>query len=81
MGEDFRALQLDVRRFFEKKSEEQKLLFDRILVVPDSQSAWLILLMCASTRANFWLRGVQCELSESHAEAHDARVWECLLQI
>ena len=49
----FWALQLDVRRFFEKKSEEQKLLFDRILVVPDSQSAWLILLMCASTRANF----------------------------
>ena len=70
-----------VRRFLEKKSEEQKLLFDRILVVPDLQSAWLILLMCASTRANFRLRGVQLELSESYAEAHDDRVWECLRQI
>ena len=60
-----------VRRFLEKKSEEQKLLFDRIPVVPDVQFAWLILLMCASTRANFWLRGVQPEL-ESYAEAHNA---------
>ena len=66
-----------VRRF----GEEQKLLFDRIPVVPDVQSAWLILLVCASTRANFWLRGVQPESSESYAEAHDARVWECLRQI
>ena len=52
-----------VRRFLEKKSEEQKLLFDRIPVVPDVQSAWLILLMCASTRANFWLMlcgGTRC---------------------
>ena len=67
--------------FVQKKSEEQKLLFDRIPVVPDLQSAWLILLMCASTRANFWLRGVQPELPESYAEARNARVWECLRQI
>ena len=27
--------------------------------VEDPQEVWLLLLMCASTRANFWLRGVQ----------------------
>ena len=30
----------------------------RIPMVEDPQAAWLLLLMCASTRANFWLRGV-----------------------
>ena len=47
----------------------------------DPQSAWLLLVMCAATKANFWLRGVQPELTESFAETHDTHVWECLRQI
>ena len=37
--------------------------------------------MCGSTRANFWLRTVEPELTESFAERHDASVWRCLSNI
>ena len=70
-----------VRTFLEQKSEEHVLLFEWIPAMEDPQSAWLILVMCAATRANFWLRGVQPDLTESFAETHDTHVWECLRQI
>ena len=41
-----------VQSFLERKSEEQSTLFERIPAVADPQAAWLLLLMCASTRAN-----------------------------
>ena len=40
-----------VRQFLEEKADEHR------PMVEDPQAAWLLLLMCASTRANFWLRG------------------------
>ena len=39
---------------------------------------WLLLLMRASTRANFWLRMVMPEETRDFAERHDGLVWECL---
>ena len=47
----------------------------------DPQAAWLLLMMCASTRANFWLRAVRPELTEAVATRHDANVWNCLRTI
>ena len=45
---------------FSKKADEHRTLFQSIPAVEDPQAAsWLLLLMCASTRANYWLRGVQ----------------------
>ena len=38
----------------ESKSREQQTLFQRIPWVNGPQAAYLLLLMCASTRANFW---------------------------
>ena len=63
-----------VQQFLEEKSDEHRTLFQRIPMVEDPQAAWLLLLMCASTRANFWLRGVQPEWTSTFAETHDARV-------
>ena len=37
--------------------------------------------MCASTRANFWLRSVRPEQTQEFAARHDDNVWSCLLQI
>ena len=45
------------------KSEAQRQLCERIPWVEDTQVAWLLLLMCGSTWANFWLRAVRPELS------------------
>ena len=45
------------------------------------QASWLLLWMCASTRANFWLRMVSPELTLPFAELHDRNVWQCLQTI
>ena len=49
--------------------------------VQDTQAAFLLLLMCGSTRANFWLRSVQPDLTEGFAERHNTAVWGCLRAI
>ena len=70
-----------VHKYLEKKSIEQAELLQRILHVQDTQACWLLLLMCAATRANFWLRVVRPEDSFAFAERHDDRVCDCLRAI
>ena len=53
----------------------------RIPTVQDTQVCWLLLLMCASTRANFWLRMIRPDQTLQYAERHDAAVWRCLCAI
>ena len=67
-----------VRVFLEKKNKDHETLFQRIPWLNDPQSAWLLLLMCASTRANFWLISVHPDLTDAFALQHDANVWTCL---
>ena len=70
-----------VQEFLAKKGREQEILFQRIPRVNDPQAAWLILLMCGSTRSNFWLRAVAPGLTAEFAGHHDATVWGCLCKI
>ena len=70
-----------VHDFLEAKSREHATLFQRVPWVQDTQAAFLLLLVSGSTRANFWLRTVKPELTESFAEHHDASVWRCLSNI
>ena len=44
----------------------------------DVQAAWLLLLFCASARANYWLRTVQPEFTEDFGRMHDENVFRCL---
>ena len=67
-----------VRQQLEDKSAEPDLLFHRIPLMKDTQACWLLLLMCAATRANFWLRAVHPDQSESFAVRHDTNVWRCM---
>ena len=48
--------------------------------VEDPQATWL-LLVCASTRANYCLRCVRPDFIEAFEHRHDASVWECFRQI
>ena len=41
------------------KVTEHQTLLERIPLVRDVQSAWLLLLFCAATRVNYWLRTVR----------------------
>ena len=47
----------------------------------DLQCAWLLLLFCAATRANYFLRVVQPAWSERFAAAHDENVWNCTQEL
>ena len=49
--------------------------------VPDVQCAWLLLLHCASARANYLLRVVRPVWVQSFACAHDQNMWKCLRAI
>ena len=70
-----------VRDFLEKKSREQEVWFNKIPGINDPQAARLLLMMCAFTRSNFWLRGVRPEQTEAFADRHDANVEACVRQI
>ena len=59
------------RSLLEKIQAKQQFLLNAIPTVPDVQSAWLLLLHCASARCNFQLRVVRPELVNSFAESHD----------
>ena len=64
-----------VQEFLRRKSEEQQVLFQRIPLVNDPQASWLLLWMCASTRANFWLRMVSPALQGSVSRSQFPPSW------
>ena len=66
-----------VKEFFEGKSREQVTLFQSIPWIEDTRAAFALLLMCGSTRANYWLRTVQPDQTEDFARRHE-EVWRCL---
>ena len=67
-----------VTRHLQRVEQEQQTLLDRIPSVFDVQSAWLLLLHCASARANYQLRVVHPSAVEGFSRAHDAGLWQCL---
>ena len=60
---------------------EQRTLLQRIPTVQDTQAAWMLLLFCASARANYVTRVVAPALAREYAQAHDEALWQCLCQI
>ena len=67
-----------VARHLQRVEQEQQILLDRIPSKSDVQSAWLLLLHCASARANYQLRVVHPSAVKGFARAHDAGLWQCL---
>ena len=70
-----------VRQKLRDIGESHNVLFERIQAIPDLQCAWLVLLFCAATRANFLLRRVHPNLVVDFARHHDNSVWACLSSI
>ena len=70
-----------VRRHLAELAAEQRLLLERISHVKDVQGAWLLLVHCASARANCFFWSVRPEAVAEYAGLHDAGLWECLSRI
>ena len=67
-----------IRGYLRSKYEIQQTLLHRTPTIPDLQSAWLLLLFCASTRATYVMRMIAPELADDYARDHDAAIWQCL---
>ena len=72
--------ELEVHSELRKKTVLHSVLLDRIPIVQDLQSAWLLLLYCANTLAN-WLRGVPPEDVAQFASEHDVATQSCLSRL
>ena len=58
-----------------KKIGDQRTLLDRIPLLADLQASWLLLLHCATTRANCLLPVVEPGAAAQHATSHDEGLW------
>ena len=67
-----------VQKHLQAKLDFHQILLDRIPSVPDWQSAWLILLLCSSTRANFLLKSLPQQATREFAFQHDSSLCRCL---
>ena len=56
-------------------------LLTRIPSVQDLQCAWLLLLYCGETRANFYIRTIRPELTANFARSHDDQIWHCFCRL
>ena len=61
--------------------EKHRTLFIRLQSVQDLQSAWLLLLFCANTRATCSLRGVPPAEVVEFAATNDEACWQCLMKL
>ena len=67
-----------VRSQLDATEAAHQLLLHRIPAVQDLQTAWLLLLFCASSRATFYLRVCHPDDKEAFACQHDFHTWKCL---
>ena len=56
-------------------------LLDRIPSLPDLQSGWLLLLLCAAPRCNYLLPSLAPSLTDEFARSHDEGVARCLADL
>ena len=70
-----------VRRSAAQCLEAERDLLRELEGLPDLQNAWLLLLQCASPRAQHVFRTVPCHLSAEYAAAHDDAVWHTLQRL
>ena len=70
-----------VRAHLQDIVDTHQVLLSRIPAVPDLQSAWVLLLYCAATRANYFRRVCVFRALLNRLLQHDNNVWRCLCQL
>ena len=67
-----------VQGWAEERLRTEQLLLDQLPKLPDLQCAWLLLLLCASPRANHAIRTMPPSASAVYARGHDDAIWATL---
>ena len=67
-----------VQGWAEERLRTEQLLLDQLPKLPDLQCAWLLLLLCASPRANHAIRTMPPSASAAYARGHDDAIWATL---
>ena len=67
-----------VQGWAEERLRAEQLLLDQLPKLPDLQCAWLLLLLCASPRANHAIRTMPPSASAAYARGHDDAIWATL---
>ena len=70
-----------VRAHLEKTTRDHQVFLDRIPLLKDVQSAWLLLVHCAAARANYQVRVVEPRTVEDFCRTHDEQLWQWLCSI
>ncbi|CAK0807356.1 unnamed protein product [Prorocentrum cordatum] len=70
-----------VAAHLESRLQEERRLLDELAHLPDLQCAWLLLLLCASPRANHLLRTLPPEEIAEYARGHDGDMWATLRRL
>ena len=69
-----------VQAWSDKRLREERRLLEELPHLPDLQCVWLLLLLCASPRANHALRTLPPSEAAPYARGHDQTVWEAFQQ-
>ena len=67
-----------IAAFLETLLAKQRTLLDRLLLLADTQVAWLLLCFCAAPRAQYALRTLPPADTRAYAAGHDAFILSCL---
>ena len=67
-----------VQAHLQGRLHDQQQLLDQIARMPDPQCAWLVLMFCASPRANHLLRTIPLQQVLPYAHEHDNQLWQTL---
>ncbi|CAK0910881.1 unnamed protein product [Prorocentrum cordatum] len=70
-----------VAAHLESRLQEERRLLDELAHLPDLQCAWLLLLLCASPRANHLLRTLPPEEIAEYTRGHDGDMWATLRRL
>ena len=67
-----------IAAFLETLLAKHRTLLDRLLLLSDTQAAWLLLSFCAASRAQYALRALPPADTRAYAAGHDAAILSCL---
>ena len=70
-----------VESHLQSVARKQQVFLERIPMVSDVQSSWLLLLHCASARANFQLSVVRPTAVENFFRTNNVGMWQCLSKL